>query len=138
MTFGLLFLLLFSSKVIIYDNFRLPLHHENVSMDISYSNQDLEDLILRGKSSDKLYMKLSRNKRFMCDLAKVMESLRGVPNVSQLHDKGSLHYEPLKYGLSGFSSVRIGYNSKYRLLFTEKENGISIELININEHYGDK
>ena len=107
-------------------------------INISYNNKELEDLILRGQSTDKLYKKLSKNRRFMFDLNKVMGILHSVSNVSELYDFKSLHYEQLKYDLSGFSSVRIGYTSKYRLLFLEQESGVSIELININEHYGDK
>ena len=30
-------------------------------INISYNNKELEDLILRGQSTDKLYKKLSRN-----------------------------------------------------------------------------
>ena len=115
-----------------------PMISKRDSSDISYNNKELEDLILRGQSTDKLYKKLSRNKRFMFDLNKVMGILHSVSKISELYDLKSLHYEPLKYNLSGFSSVRIGYTSKYRLMFIEQEGGISIELINISEHYGDK
>ena len=106
-------------------------------INISYNNKELEDLILRGQSTDKLYKKLSRNKRFMFDLNKVMGILHSVSKISELYDLKSLHYEPLKYNLSGFSSVRIGYTSKYRLMFIEQEGGISIELLHTREHYGD-
>ena len=66
-------------------------------INISYNNKELEDLILRGQSTDKLYKKLSRNKRFMFDLNKVMGILHSVSKISELYDLKSLHYEPLKY-----------------------------------------
>ena len=67
-----------------------------------------------------------------------MAILRTVTNTSELSWHKKLNYEPLKYGLSGYSSVRIGFTSKYRLIFEEFEGGIRIKLIEINEHYGDK
>lgn len=60
------------------------------------------------------------------------------PMQKDLGRYGQLHYEALKYDFAGKHSVRIGYNSKYRLIFEEFDNGIRINLIEINEHYGDK
>lgn len=100
---------------------------------------ELSDLILRGRcTTNHLYKKLSSNASFKTDLAKVLKKMKMVDNVSELKDIGSLHYEPLVGDLLGYSSVRIGYKSKYRLLFTEHEEGIVIKLITISEHYGDK
>lgn len=67
-----------------------------------------------------------------------MKKLALVDTVSELSNIKSLNYEPLIGDLLGYSSVRIGFKSKYRLLFTEHEGGILIKLIEINEHYGDK
>ena len=47
----------------------------------------------------------------------------------------SLHYEPLTG--SPYSSVRVGYDTKYRLIFNEEEDKITLSLIELNEHYGD-
>lgn len=100
---------------------------------------ELSDLILRGHcTTNRLYKKLSSNASFKTDLAKVLKKMKMVDNVSELKDIGSLHYEPLVGDLLGYSSVRIGYKSKYRLLFTEHEEGIVIKLITISEYYGDK
>lgn len=47
----------------------------------------------------------------------------------------SLSYEPLKG--SPYSSVRVGYDTKYRLIFEEHEDKITLVLIELSEHYGD-
>lgn len=107
-------------------------------MIIEYEDEELRILISTHNSTDKRYKKLKSNKTFLRDLDKVMLILRATKNVTGLEKYQQLHYEKLKYGLSGKSSVRIGYTSKYRLIFEEFENGIRIKLIEINEHYGDK
>lgn len=105
---------------------------------IEYADIAIEEVITYHKSDDKRYRKLKGNKTFWRDLDKVMAIIRGAKNTSELAYHRRLHYEPLKYGLSGLSSVRIGYNTKYRLIFEEFDCGIRIKLIEINEHYGDK
>lgn len=105
---------------------------------ILFDDDDLKDLILRGSSQNKLYKKLSKNTAFMKNLISAYNRLRTIENTTQLKMYGSLNYEKLKYNLSGKSSIRIGFNTKYRLVFEELDNGIIINLIEINEHYGDK
>ena len=105
---------------------------------IEYDNVAIEELIKYHKSDDKRYRKLKGNATFWRDLDKVMAIIRAVSNTSQLSYYKSLHYERLKHDRSGQSSVRIGYETKYRLIFEEFDGGIRIKLIEINEHYGDK
>lgn len=105
---------------------------------IEYNDEEIENLIIRGHSSDKRYKKLNSNASFKKDLAKVMLIIRSVSNAKDLLSYKSLNYEVLKYDLAGLSSVRIGYDTKYRLIFEEFDNGIRIKIIEINEHYGDK
>lgn len=107
-------------------------------MQIDIDDEELETFILTGNAKSKKYKKLKANKRFLIDLNKVMALLRRTESCSLLSRYASLNYEPLKYDLSGFSSVRIGYKSKYRLIFEKYEEGIRIKLIEISEHYGDK
>lgn len=107
-------------------------------MQIDIDDEELEAFILTGNTKDKKYKRLKANKRFLIDLNKVMALLRKTESCALLGMYASLNYEPLKYNLSGFSSVRIGYKSKYRLIFEEHEGGIRIKLIEISEHYGDK
>lgn len=108
------------------------------ALKIEYADEAIELLIKYHKSDDKRYRKLKSNKKFLSDLDKVMSIIRMVSNTSELVHFGQLHYERLKYGLSGKSSVRIGYNTKYRLIFEEFDGGIRIILIEISKHYDDK
>lgn len=115
------------------------MRHKSHTMQIDYDNEEIEAFILYGISESKIYRKFKSNKALMRDLDRVMRILQTVDSCKDL-EKGykALNYEPLKYGLQGHSSVRIGFNSKYRLLFTENESRIRICLIEISEHYGDK
>lgn len=110
----------------------------NHTIIIEYADIAIEELITYHNSDDKRYKKLKSNATFLHDLDGVMAILRTVTNTSELSWHKKLNYEPLKYGLSGYSSVRIGFTTKYRLLFEEFDGGIRIKLIEINEHYGDK
>jgi len=123
------------SKLIIWYYLCLMNNHTII---IEYADIAIEELITYHKSDDKRYKKLKSNATFLHDLDSVMAILRTVTNTSELSWHKKLNYEPLKYGLSGYSSVRIGFTSKYRLLFEEFDGGIRIKLIEINEHYGDK
>ena len=105
---------------------------------IEYADIAIEEVITYHKSDDKRYRNLKGNATFWRDLDKVMAIIRGATNTSDLEHYASLHYEKLKNDKSGLSSVRIGYNTKYRLIFEEFDGGIRIKLIEINEHYGDK
>lgn len=105
---------------------------------IEYADEAIEALITTGYSNDKRYRKLNSNATFKKDLKKVMLFLRSAECTEELFRYKQLHYERLRFELFGKSSVRIGYSSKYRLVFEEFDNGIRINLIEINEHYGDK
>lgn len=105
-------------------------------MVITIADEELENLILYGRSGGRLYRKLAKSKQFMADLGKVIDIMRNAAEVGELARFGSLHYERLKYDYSGKSSVRVGYRTKYRLIFTETADGVEVELLEINEHYG--
>ena len=100
---------------------------------------ELLDLIQKGRcTTNRLYKRLSSNATFKADLAKAIKKMKLVDTTSELKGIRSLNYEPLEGNLQGYSSVRIGFTSKYRLLFTEHDGGVLIKLIEVNEHYGDK
>lgn len=105
---------------------------------IEYKDEELRLLIETGKSNDKRYKKLKSNKTFLRDLQMVMALIRPVDNVAELGQFKKLNYKHLHHDYDGYSSVRIGFTSKYRLIFEEFDNGIRICLIEISEHYGDK
>lgn len=107
-------------------------------MTIEFENEDIRNFILENKAKNKPYSKMKSNKQLRTDLDRVMRILTIVDSCNDLHGYRSLHYEALQYDLSGFSSVRLGYTTKYRLIFTEHDEGIRICLIEISEHYGDK
>lgn len=111
---------------------------EKQTLAIEFADEGLEALIVYHKSNDKRYRKLKSNAAFLNDLDGVMAILRTATNTSELTYFRRLNYEKLSHDLSGLSSVRIGYKSKYRLIFEEFDGGIRIMLIEINEHYGDK
>lgn len=107
-------------------------------MRIEYADEAVRALVEDGASDDRRYRKLRSNASFNRDLRKVIAVLRNVNRVSELRAYGALNYEALVGGLSGCSSVRIGFTSKYRLVFEERDGGIWILIIEISEHYGDK
>jgi plasmid maintenance system killer protein len=107
-------------------------------MIIYFENEEIKLLVETGRSTDKRYRKLNSNQSFIRNLCKVISILRIAENTEFLKSLKSLSYERLKYDWLGYSSVRIGYNSKYRLIFEELDQGIKIKLIEINEHYGSK
>lgn len=108
------------------------------SITIEYADSSIEEVITHHTSNDKRYRKLKSNASFWRDLDKVMAIIRSVTNVSELAYYSSLNYKHLRHDRSGQSSVRIGFTTKYRLIFEEFDGGIRIKLIEINEHYGDK
>lgn len=107
-------------------------------MDIEYDNEEIEVFITKRIASTKPFVKYKSNRRLLKDIDKVMIILQRVNSCSDLARYAALHYEHLKYEMSGLSSVRLGYDTKYRLIFKEVDGGIKICVIEISEHYGDK
>ena len=98
---------------------------------------DLLELITTGKN--RRYLSVSRNKALMTGLHKAVGIMMSVNNVRELASFSYLHYEQLKYGYSGKSSVRLSNRYVHRLIFEEKEDGLALILIEINDtHYGNK
>ncbi len=107
-------------------------------MHIEYDNDEIENFIKYGLGDSPPYRKWKSNKELRDNLDKVMVILERVSNCEGLRCYRSLNYESLKYDREGQSCVRIGYKTKFRLIFEELENGIRIKIIEISEHYGDK
>lgn len=106
-------------------------------MIIIYEDDEIMDVIEYQKFTGK-YKKLKSITALSREIKKIVSILRRVENVSSLKNYGALNYERLKYNFSGKSSIRLGYNSKYRLIFEEFDNDIKVNVIEISEHYGDK
>lgn len=106
-------------------------------MNVLFGDEALEELYLTGKSSDKKYKKLSRDKKLVDGFRRAVGLMYEVDNVEELRPYTYLHYEKLKYRSE--SSVRIVNGRIERLIFLERENGIEVLLIEIdNTHYGNK
>lgn len=100
-------------------------------------NEDLFELYSTGKN--KKYKEISRNPDLMNGFVRAVEYMKVIDKAEQLANVSLLHYEKLKYQLSGLSSVRLSNRYVHRLLFKENEEGIEIELIEIDKtHYGNK
>lgn len=107
-------------------------------MKIDYDNDDIESFIKYGIARKQPFKNFKSNGQLRRDIDRVMRILDQVECCNELYCYRALNYEALKYGLKGLSSVRLGFKTKFRLLFDELEEGIKICIIEISEHYGDK
>lgn len=107
-------------------------------MDIRYENEELEAFIKYGLATKNPYKRWKSNKQLMVSLQETVRILEIVDNCGELLFYRRLNYEKLKYERQGQSSVRVGYKSKFRLIFIECDEGVLIKIIELSEHYGDK
>jgi plasmid maintenance system killer protein len=98
---------------------------------------DLLVLYTEGKSSR--YRDVARNPVLLKGYVRAVSTMMEVNNTDELKAFSWLHYEKLKYGYAGYSSVRLANSFVHRLIFVEKEDGIEVQLIEIDDtHYGNK
>ena len=98
---------------------------------------DLKELYETGQC--KRYKDVSRNNLLLTGFARAIKIMEQVPSIDSLKEISFLHYERLRYQLSGKSSVRLSNQYVHRLIFTETEDGLQVELIEIDDtHYGNK
>ncbi|MDE6444363.1 MAG: hypothetical protein K2K64_08105 [Muribaculaceae bacterium] len=107
-------------------------------MKIEYETENIRLFILEDIATTRHYVRLKSNRQLRKDLDKVMRIMTTVRSCQELTQYKALNYEHLKYDLSGLSSVRLGFKTKFRLIFKETDKGIKINIIEISEHYGDK
>ena len=101
------------------------------------ATEELEELILTGKS--KRYKDVARSVELLSGLRRAINAMKGAHDVAELSSFSYLHYEKLKYEYTGLSSVRLSNRYVHRLLFEEKEDQITLRLIEIDDtHYGNK
>ncbi len=99
--------------------------------------KELEELYLTGES--KIYKEVAKTPELLKGYTRAIDALVQAVDSEQLKQFSFLHYEKLKYQFSGLSSVRLSNRYVHRLLFTELEDGIEVQLITIdNTHYGNK
>lgn len=102
-------------------------------MQFEYEDDDLEALVNHryiGK-----YKSYRSNAKLIRNLDKVIRFLEQASDINTVSAIRSLAYERLVN--SPYSSIRVGYDTKYRLIFEEHEDKITLILIEISEHYGD-
>lgn len=102
-------------------------------MIFEYIDDELEALVNHryvGK-----YKSYKSNAKFIRNLDKVVRFMGQAKDINAVSAIRSLAYEPLAG--SPHSSVRVGYDTKYRLIFDVHEDKITLVLIEISEHYGD-
>lgn len=102
-------------------------------MIIEYENDDIENLVNHQYTGD--YKKYKSNAKLIRNLDKVVKYLKNATDINVISSITSLNYEPLTG--SSNSSVRVGYDTKYRLIFHEQDDRLTLLLIELNEHYGD-
>ena len=102
-------------------------------MRFEYKNEEIEALVNHryiGK-----YKSYKSNAKLIRNLDKAIRFIEQAADINAVSKIVSLAYKPLTG--SPHSSVRIGYETKYRLIFDEHEDKITLVLIELSEHYGD-
>lgn len=106
-------------------------------MNVIFKDKALSDLYEYGKTSDRKYKNLCKKKDLIEGYQKAVFRMYSVDSTDELKNFSPLHYEKLKH--KGLSSVRLVNGKVERLLFKETDDGVEVELIEINEtHYGKK
>lgn len=108
-------------------------------MVVKFKDKVLEEIYKTSKTKDKRYIYICRRKQLIEGYIRAVSIMCRVESTKELRYYSFLHYEKLRYQNSPMSSLRIVNNSIERLLFTESESGIEVELIEIDKtHYGNK
>lgn len=108
-------------------------------MRIIFKDEALSELYENGRTEDHKYKKMCRNKKLIAGYQRAVSIMYDVDSTEDLRPFSFLHYEKLKYLKEPLSSVRLVNGMVERLLFTETEDGIEIELVEIDStHYGNK
>lgn len=81
------------------------------------------------------YKQYRNNAKLIRNLDKVIRYITQAGSIKVMSSITSLAYERLSN--SPYSSVRVGFDTKYRLIFEEHEDKITLVLIELSEHYGD-
>ena len=102
-------------------------------MELEYNDDEIESLV--GHKYVGRYKTYKSNAKLIRNLDKVIRYIKQATDINSVAAIKSLAYESLTN--SPYSSVRVGYDTKYRLIFEEKDDKITLVLIELSEHYGD-
>lgn len=106
-------------------------------MIVNIDDEDLKELYQTGNNKKGKYKKIAKDRHFVEKLINLLNLMAVTKLPSDL--PGRYEYEKLKYGYSGFSSVRIVHNRVERLIFEEFDGGIRVTIIQLEDsHYGNK
>lgn len=106
-------------------------------MNVIFKEVSLKELYESGTTSNRKYKKICKNKSLVDGYLRAVGLMYNVASITELSQFSFLHYEKLKHRPE--SSVRLVNGLVERLLFTETEDGIEVELIEIDStHYGNK
>ena len=109
-------------------------------MKVIFRDIALSELYETGKTKDRRYKQICKNKKLVNGYIKAVAIMYDVETTEELKLFSFLHYEKLKYQRDEpKSSVRLVNGMVERLLFVETDDGIEVELIEIDStHYGNK
>lgn len=106
-------------------------------MKITFKDEALSELYETGKTKDRKYKQLCKNKKLVDGYIRAVSIMYRTETTRELREYSFLHYERLAH--DPLSSIRIVNGKVERLLFTETEDGVEVELIEIDStHYGNK
>lgn len=106
-------------------------------MKITFKDEALSELYETGKTKDRKYKQLCKNKKLVDGYIRAVSIMYRTETTRELNEYSFLHYERLTHDPR--SSIRIVNGKVERLLFTETEDGVEVELIEIDStHYGNK
>ena len=110
------------------------------NMKIRFRDNALSELYETGKTKKRKYKRICINKRLLDGYIRAVKIMYDVERTEELKLFSFLHYERLKYQKKeSKSSIRLANGFVERLIFTETDDGIEIELIEIDStHYGNK
>ena len=109
-------------------------------MRVIFKEDALRELYETGKTKERKYKLVCKKKKLVEGFQRAVGIMYDVESTEQLNGISFLHYEKLKYqNKEPKSSLRLANGMVERLIFTETEDGIEVELIEIDStHYGNK
>ena len=106
-------------------------------MKIVFKDEALSELYETGKTKYRKYKQICKNKKLVNGYIRAVSIMYDVESTEDLKHFSFLHYEKLRNDPR--SSVRLVNGLVEHLLFTETDDGIEVELIEIDStHYGNK
>lgn len=118
------------------------MRHANEShrpVNVVFKDKALAELYASGKTAARKYKRMCRNGRLVEGYQRAVSIMYDVESTDDLRPFSFLHYERLRHQRRPLSSVRLANGMVERLIFAETEDGVEVELIEINDtHYGDK